>query len=151
MKIYIASDHGGYYLKEELKSYLGQKGHKVEDCGNTRFEAKDDYPDFVFSLAEAIVSDKRAKGIILGRSGNGEMIAANKVRGVYAAHCMSVKMAQKAREHNDANVLSLGAEYVTATAAKRIVDAFVGTSFSGASRHKRRVGKIEKYEASHIK
>lgn len=151
MKIYIASDHGGFYLKEELKSHLEKNGHKVEDFGNAKFEARDDYTDFVFPLARAISSDGRARGIILGRSGNGEAIAANKVRGVYAALCTSAKMAERAREHNNANVLSLGAEYVTATAAKKIVDAFVATPFSGVSRHKRRVSKIEKYEASHIK
>jgi ribose 5-phosphate isomerase B len=151
MKIYIASDHGGYYLKEELKSYLEKKGHNVEDFGNQKFQARDDYPDFVFPLAEAIVKDKRARGIILGRSGNGEAIAANKVKGVYAAHCMSVKMAKRAREHNNANVISLGAEYIGATAAKRVVDVFVSTSFSGAKRHKRRVKKIKKYESSHLK
>lgn len=151
MKIYIASDHGGFYLKEELKSYLEKKGHKPTDFGNTKFEARDDYTDFVIPMAEAVAGDKRVMGIVLGRSGNGEMIAANKVKGVYAVVCSSVKMAERAREHNNANVLSLGAEYVTATAAKKIVDAFIKTSFSGAKRHKRRVAKIEKYEASHFK
>jgi len=151
MKIFIASDHGGFYLKQELISYLENKGHQVTDFGAEKFVSKDDYTDYVFPLAEAIAADKRALGIILGRSGNGEAIAANKVAGVYVAHCVNEKMAVKAREHNAANVIALGAEYTPITAAKKIVDAFIKTPFSAAARHKRRINAIKKYEASHTK
>jgi len=151
MKVYIASDHGGYYLKEELKRYLERKGHKVRDFGNEKFDKGDDYTDFVIPLSEEISRDTRAFGIVLGRSGVGEAIAANKVRGVYAAACTSERMARRAREHNGANVISMGAEYVTPTTAKKMVDSFLKTSFSTAIRHGRRVEKIKKYESSHIK
>lgn len=151
MKIFIASDHGGFYLKQELKNYLEKKGHKIIDFGANTFIAKDDYTDFVFPLAEALAQDSRALGIILGRSGNGEAIAANKVSGIYAVLCTSEKMAVKAREHNAANVLALGAEYIPITAAKRIVDAFIKTPFSKQTRHQRRVNKIKAYESAHLK
>jgi ribose 5-phosphate isomerase B len=151
MKIYLASDHGGYYLKEELKSFLSDKGHQVKDFGAYSFDAQDDYPDFVLPLAEKLAKEDHALGIVLGRSGNGEAIAANKVKGIHAAHCLSVKMAKRAREHNNANLIALGAEYVTPTAAKRIVDAFVTTPFSRAARHTRRVAIIKKYESAHLK
>ncbi len=151
MKIFIASDHGGFYLKEEIKSFLLGLGYSVEDVGNKIFEKYDDYPDFVFPLAEAVSTSKEGFGIVIGRSGIGEAIVANKVSGVYAAVCTNLKMAQKAREHNNANVISLGADYVGSTTAKRMVDVFLNTRFSQAQRHKRRVRKIKKYEASHFK
>jgi ribose 5-phosphate isomerase B len=151
MKIYISSDHGGFYLKQELVSYLQSQGHAITDFGAKSFETKDDYTDYVIPMSEALAKDGRALGIVLGRSGNGEAIAANKVNGVYAAHCLSEKMAVKAREHNNANVLALGAEYTTITAAKRIVQAFIKTPFSSAARHRRRVNKIKRYESAHTK
>lgn len=151
MRIFIASDHGGFYLKEELKNYLKKKGHQVKDFGAHQYDRNDDYPAFVFPLAHAISKDKRALGIILGRSGNGEIIAANKIKGIYAALCLSERLARRAREHNNANVISLGAEYVTPTAAKRIVEAFIKTPFSQASRHRRRVQAISNYESAHLK
>jgi len=151
MKILLASDHGGFFLKEELKSHLEKKGYKIKDFGCFEYRPKDDYTTFVFPLAQAIARDHRALGIVLGRSGNGEAIAANKVKGVYAAHCLSEKMARRAREHNAANVLALGAEYLTPTSAKRIVDAFLKTPFSQATRHCRRVKAIKSYESAHCR
>ncbi len=151
MKIFIASDHGGYYLKEELKSFLSGKGYTVEDMGNKSFEKGDDYPDYVIPLAEAVAASKGGLGIIIGRSGIGEAIAANKVRGIRAALCVNLKMAYKAREHNNANIISLGADYIGSTTAKRIVDVFLTTHFSSAQRHSRRLAKIKKYEAAHFK
>lgn len=151
MKIFIAADHGGFYLKQELIAYLESLGHQVTDFGAQKFVAKDDYPDYVFPLAKALSLEGRALGVILGRSGNGETIAANKVKGVYVAHCVNEKMAIKAREHNNANAIALGAEYTPITAAKRIVTAFIKTPFSSASRHQRRVKKIKDYETAHTK
>jgi len=149
MKIYLASDHGGYYLKEEIKNYLKNQGHDVSDFGNTIFDPNDDYTSFVLPLAQKVAKDKRTLGVIFGRSGNGEVIATNKVKDIRAALCLSEKMARRAREHNNANILSLGAEYISPTSAKKIVTAFLKTSFSSAIRHKRRVKAISAYESSH--
>lgn len=151
MKIFIASDHGGFYLKEELKSFLENKKYSVVDVGNKEFEKRDDYPDFVFPLAQSVAKSRGGLGIVLGRSGIGEAIAANKVKGVRAALCLNKKLAQKAREHNHANVLSLGADYVSSTTAKDIVLVFITTHISQSSRHKRRVQKIKKYETAHFR
>lgn len=148
MKIYIASDHGGFNLKEELKKDLQEAGHEVEDFGNKSYEPEDDYPDFVFPLAEKVAAEPESLGIILGRSGNGEAMAANKVKGVRAALCLSEEMARKAREDNNANVLALGADFVETEKAKKIVGVFINTRFSGEERHQRRVGKITSYETS---
>ena len=148
MKIYIASDHGGYELKKELVSYLQEKGYTIEDMGNKKEDPQDDYPDFILPLAEKVAKEMGATGIILGRSGNGEAIAANKVKGIRAAVCLNVKMAKMAREHNDANILSLGADYVDLKTAKAIVDTFLETFFSKEEKHKRRVNKITSYEST---
>ena len=148
VKIYLGSDHGGFGLKEEIKIWLAENGYGVEDMGAYELAGDDDYPDFIIPVAEAIAEGSGSLGIILGRSGNGEAIAANKVRGVRAALCTNVEMARKAREHNDANILSIGADYVDENLAKEIVKTFLETNFSGEERHKRRLEKIEKYEAS---
>lgn len=148
MKVYISSDHGGYEYKEELKRYLKGKGYVVEDMGNTKLDPEDDYPDFVIPLAKRIGQEVGNFGIVLGRSGNGEAIAANKVEGIRAAVCLNPEMAKKAREHNQANVLSLGADYIDLETAKKIVDVFLKTPFSKEEKHKRRVDKITSYEES---
>ena len=148
MKIYIASDHGGYELKKELVNYLQRKGYTIEDMGNKEDDPQDDYPDFILPLAEKVAKDMGAMGIILGRSGNGEAIAANKVKGIRAAVCLNVQMAKMAREHNDANILSLGADYLDLSTAKAIVDTFLETSFSTEEKHKRRMNKITSYESA---
>lgn len=147
-KIYIASDHGGFELKESLKKYLQGKEYEVKDLGNTKLDPNDDYPDFVIPLAERVSGENNTLGIILGRSGNGEAIASNKVRGARAAVCLNEKMAKKAREDNNANILSLGADYVSPEEAKEIVDGFLETSFSEEEKHKRRIERISSYEAS---
>ncbi len=148
MNIYIASDHGGYELKKELVNYLQEKGYTIEDVGNKKEDPQDDYPDFILPLAEKVAKEMGATGIILGRSGNGEAIAANKVKGIRAAVCLNVKMAKMAREHNDANILSLGADYIDLKTAKVIVDTFLETFFSKEEKHKRRVNKITSYESA---
>jgi len=148
MKIYLASDHGGFEYKEELKKYLKGKGYEVEDMGAHELDPKDDYTDFVFPLAMRVSKEADSMGIVLGRSGNGEQIAANKIKGIRAVLCLTEVMAKKAREHNNANVLSLGADYIDLKTTKKIVDAFLTTPFSEAERHKRRIDKISSYEAS---
>jgi ribose 5-phosphate isomerase B len=147
MRVFIAADHGGYELKEVLKSYLGDKGIKVIDVGNSEYDPNDDYPDFVLPLSEK-VSKEGGVGIVIGMSGNGEQIAANKVEGIRAALCASSKLAKKAREDNHANVLALGADFIDETTAKETVDTFLKTEFSKEERHVRRVKKITSYESS---
>lgn len=154
MKIYLGADHGGYKLKEELKKYLTELRYEVEDMGAHKLDLGDDYPDFVFPVALR-VADAQGKlqepvfGIVIGRSGIGEAIAANKVKGLRAALVWSEKTAAKAREHNDANILSLGADYMDGEIAKKIVKIFLETPFSGEERHKRRLTKIKDYESAH--
>lgn len=148
MKVYIASDHGGYKYKEELKEYIRDKGYEVEDMGAHELDPEDDYPDFVIPLALRVAQGKQDLGIVIGRSGNGEQIAANKVKGIRAALCLNDEMAKKAREHNDANVLSLGADYIDLETAKKIAETFLKTPFSEDKRHKMRLDKISKYEGS---
>lgn len=148
MKVYIGADHGGYQLKEGLKKYLSELGYAVEDMGAHELNPEDDYPDYVFPTAESVARNPGSMGIVIGRSGNGEAIAANKVKGIRAALCWNEEVAKKAREHNNANVLSLGADYIDTDMAKNIVKTFLEAAFSEEEKHKRRVGKISGYEAS---
>lgn len=145
-KVYIASDHGGFEYKKELKKHLKTKGYEVEDMGNVELDPKDDYTDFVFPLAIRVSNEKQSFGIVLGRSGNGEQIAANKVKGIRAVLCLNERMAEKARDHNDANILSLGADYIDIDTAKKVVETFLKTPFSEGERHARRLRKINDYE-----
>lgn len=148
MKVYIASDHAGYWLKEDLKEDIKSWNYEVEDVGNFKFDPDDDYPDFVVTLAEAVATDSGSMGVVIGKSGNGEAMVANKVKGVRAALCFSKDMARLAREHNDANILSLGAHFIKPHEAEVIVKTFLDTPFSQEERHKRRVVKIKQYESS---
>ncbi len=148
MRIYIAADHAGYWLKEQIKEDLRQKGHEVEDLGNSEFDSGDDYPDFVIPAAEEVAKDPEGLGIVLGRSGNGEVIAANKVKGVRAALCLNEKMAKKARTDNNANVLALAADFVDGQKAEKIIEVFLDTPYPEEVRHKRRIEKILSYESS---
>lgn len=146
-KVYIASDHGGYNLKKVLINYLSEKGYEVTDEGDKTFDSKDDYPDFIIPMAEKVAKEE-SLGIVLGRSGNGEAIAANKVKGIRAAVCLNVEMARKARMDNNANIVSLGADLISQPEALSVVDAFLETPFSEEERHKRRIKKISQYETS---
>jgi ribose 5-phosphate isomerase B len=148
VKIYLASDHGGFEYKKNLMPFIEGLGFEVEDCGAQNLDPDDDYPDFIIPACEKMVEDLGSMGIILGRSGNGEAIAANKVVGVRAAVCTSVEMVIKAREHNDANVLSIGADYVSLGLAREMVETFLKTLFSGDGRHTERIRKISEYELS---
>ncbi|OGC59518.1 hypothetical protein A3A70_01380 [candidate division WWE3 bacterium RIFCSPLOWO2_01_FULL_42_11] len=149
-KVYIGADHGGFKLKEELKLFIEGLGFEVEDLGAHEMVEFDDYPDYIFPVAERVASDgdSDSLGVVIGRSGNGEAIAANKVKGVRAAVCLNFVMAQKAREHNAANVLSLGADYIPREEVLHVVKTFLESKFSGDERHKRRIEKIASYEYS---
>ena len=144
--IYLASDHGGYELKELLKSFLKEEGFEAQDLGAYSLDPNDDYPDFIIPLARKVAQEPGSLGIISGRSGNGEAIAANKIKGIRAAVCTNEEMARKAKEHNDANILSLGADYMSIDQAKNVVKAFLDTPFSNDERHMRRIEKIKKIE-----
>lgn len=147
--IYIGADHGGFKLKEELKAWLISSGQAVEDLGSHSFEVEDDYPDFIIPVGQKVTTNPGSLGIILGRSGNGEAIAANKVKGVRAVVCLTEEMAKKAKEHNNANILSIGADYIDPDQVKAIVETFLKTPFSNEERHLRRLQKIADFENSH--
>jgi len=146
MRIHIGSDHAGLELKGALVEYLESKGHNVTDHGPFEFDAVDDYPDFCIPAAIATVADHGSLGIVLGGSGNGEQIAANKVKGVRAALAWSVETAQLAKEHNNANVVGIGGRMHSIDECKAIIDAFIETPFTNDERHIRRINKITKYE-----
>lgn len=145
----MATDHGGFQLKEDLKKWLAEEGVAAEDLGAHELDGEDDYPDFILPLAKKVSLEPGSFGIISGRTGNGEAILANKVKGIRAAVCLNEKMALKSRDHNNANILSLPGEYVTLDEAKRIVKVFLNTPFSHAERHIRRIGKITQFETAH--
>jgi ribose 5-phosphate isomerase B len=146
MRIHIGSDHAGLELKAALVNYLETKGHSVTDHGPFEFDAVDDYPDFCIPAAIATVADPGSLGIVLGGSGNGEQIAANKVKGVRAALAWSIETAQLAKEHNNANVVGIGGRMHSIDECKGIIDAFIETPFTNDERHVRRINKITKYE-----
>lgn len=141
MKIAIGSDHAGFVYKERIKSFLAERGHEVTDFG-THSEEAVDYPVYVRPVAAAVGRGLCERGIVLGGSGNGEAIVANKVRGVRCALCWSEQTAKWARQHNDANVLAIGQRTVSPERAIRIVEIWLDAEFEGG-RHARRVGMIE--------
>ncbi|HDQ44231.1 MAG TPA: ribose-5-phosphate isomerase [bacterium] len=141
MRIALASDHAGYRYKEAIKKHLHDNGFEVDDFG-TRTDASCDYPDFIRPAAEAVARGEADFGIVLGGSGNGEAIVANKVRGVRCSLCWSPDTARWGRGHNDANVLAIGERTVSLELALEIVDTWLATPFDGG-RHARRVEKIE--------
>lgn len=147
-KIAIGADHAGFALKQHLVEYLSSKGLQVADHGTNTTESVD-YPEICANVARAVRDGKAEIGIVLGGSGQGEQIAANKVHGVRAALCNDLYLAEMARSHNNANVLSMGGRVVTPKQAEQIVDKFLSTEFEGG-RHERRVaqlGEIEKSES----
>jgi ribose 5-phosphate isomerase B len=141
MKIAIASDHAGFAYKEQIKTLLATLGHEVRDFG-TNSEAPVDYPAFIRPAAEAVARGECERGIVLGGSGNGEAIVANKVRGIRCALCWSLDTARWSREHNDANVLAVGERTIPPELALEIVRLWLATSFA-AGRHANRVRQIE--------
>lgn len=146
MKLYIGSDHAGYEMKKVLVSHLGLMGHEVVDKGPEHLDPTDDYPDFVALVAEGVAeTDSNAMGVVIGGSGTGEAIEANRLFGVRAAvyYGGPEDIIKLAREHNDANILSLGSRFISEEEAKRAVDLFLETKFSGDERHKRRILKLD--------
>ena len=148
MKIYLATDHACFEFKEKIKDFLRSKGYDVEDCGAFELNPNDDYPDFISAAAEKVAEDPGSFGIVLGKSGAGECIVANKIKGIRAVLGVSEQNVRLAREHNDANVISLGSELVDFEKAKQLVELFLTTSFSNEPRHKRRIDKIKNVEQS---
>ena len=146
MNIHIGSDHAGLELKSALVQYLESKGHKVTDHGPHEYDALDDYPDFCIPAAIATVKDAGSLGIVLGGSGNGEQIAANKVHGIRAALAWNLDTAKLARQHNDANVIAVGARQHDQAEVLELITAFIAEPFSQDERHVRRIGKIATYE-----
>lgn len=145
MKIYIGTDHAGYDLKEKIKTYLGELGYEVEDKGAILNNPEDDYPDFIKPVAEAVSIDTESKGIILGGSGQGEAICANRTKSIRATvwYGGNLEIVKLGREHNNANILSLGARFINEEEAKNAVKTFLETKFSGNERHVRRLNKID--------
>ncbi|MCW2623229.1 MAG: ribose 5-phosphate isomerase [Frankiales bacterium] len=146
MRVHLGSDHAGFELKQALVRHLTALGHEPVDHGPAEYDAIDDYPPFCLRAAEGVVGDPGALGIVLGGSGNGEQIAANKVKGVRAALAWSEETAELARLHNDANVLSIGARMHQQEVALSIVDRFLTTDFTGEERHSRRIAMLSSYE-----
>lgn len=146
MKVYLGTDHAGFELKEKIKAFLEEGGSRVVDCGAESFDAKDDYPDFIAKAAKAVAKDERSVGIVFGKSGAGEAIVANKIEGIRAVVGFNEENVELARLHNDANILSLGSGFVEEDEAKRLVEIFLETPFSGEERHKRRIEKIKQIE-----
>lgn len=146
MRIHIGSDHAGLELKSQLIEHLVGKGHDVTDHGPYEYDAVDDYPDFCIPAAEAVAKDLASLGIVLGGSGNGEQIAANKVNGIRAALAWSVETAKLARDHNNANVIAVGGRMHEFSLVKEIIDIFIAHPFSEDERHIRRINKIAAFE-----
>lgn len=144
MIIALATDHAGFELKEIVKKYLIERGITVKDFGATEFNTLDDYPDFIIPAAEFVANDNNVKGIIFGGSGQGEAIAANRIKGVRAAVYYNgpTEIAKLSRLHNDANILSLGARFVTPEKTKEVIDIWLDIEFEGG-RHQRRIEKLD--------
>ncbi|MCA2216738.1 ribose-5-phosphate isomerase [Jidongwangia harbinensis] len=148
MRVYLGSDHAGYELKMHLVNHLTKQGYDVVDVGPHGYDPEDDYPPFCLHTGAKVVADEGSLGIVIGGSGNGEQIAANKVDGVRSALAWKVEIAQLARQHNDANVLAIGARQHTLDEATSFVEAFLNTAFSGDPRHARRIGQLAAYESA---
>jgi ribose 5-phosphate isomerase B len=148
MRVHVGSDHAGFELKEHLAARLRDDGYEVVDHGPVEYDPADDYPPFVLRAAAAVVNDSGSLGVVIGGSGNGEQIAANKVPGARAALAWNDETASLAREHNDANVVSIGARMHTVDEATALVQRFLTTAFTGEDRHVRRLAMITDYEST---
>ncbi|WP_299035582.1 ribose-5-phosphate isomerase [uncultured Pseudokineococcus sp.] len=146
MRVHAATDHAGYEFLQDLIAHLREAGHDVVDHGPDHYDALDDYPAFCIAAGEAVVADPGSLGVVVGGSGNGEQIAANKVVGVRAALAWSLETARLARQHNDANVVAVGARQHSVADAVALVDAFLAEPFSDDERHVRRIGQVGAYE-----
>lgn len=148
MHVHLAADHAGFELKQYLVQHLAATGYEVVDHGAHEYDALDDYPPFCLAAAQAVVADPGSLGIVIGGSGNGEQIAANKVIGVRAALGWSLPTARLARQHNDANVLAIGGRMHSLDEAAAIATAFLAETFSGDERHGRRIDLLTAYETA---
>jgi ribose 5-phosphate isomerase B len=148
MRVYLGSDHAGFELKGRVAAHLTGLGHDVIDCGAHVYDPEDDYPAPCITAATRMVADPGSLAVVIGGSGNGEQIAANKVTGARAALVWSDDTAQLAREHNDANVISLGARSHPEADALRFVEIFLATPFSNGARHQRRIAQLAEYETT---
>jgi len=146
MRVHLGTDHAGLALKQHLIDHLREQGHEPVDHGAFAYDALDDYPVFCLRAAEAVVADPGSLGVVIGGSGNGEQIAANKVTGVRAALVWSEETAVLARQHNDANVLSVGGRMHSVEELTHFVDVFLQTAFTGEERHVRRISMLTDYE-----
>ena len=146
MKIHLATDHAGLELKDKIKEYLNESGHDVIDHGAYEHDALDDYPDFIFPCAKAVAEDNRSRGIILGGSGQGEAMAANRIKGVRAAVFYNgpKEIIELSRQHNNANILSLGARFMSEEEIYRIIEIWFDTDFE-EGRHQSRIDKLDNY------
>ncbi len=150
MRVHLGSDHAGFELKAAIVRRLAELGHEPVDHGPKQYDALDDYPPFVLRAARATAADPGSLGIVLGGSGNGEAIAANKVQGVRCALAWSEETARLGREHNDANVVSVGARMHEEASALRLVEVFLSTPYSGEDRHTRRIDMLSAYERDSV-
>jgi len=147
MRVHLGSDHAGFELKQHLITHLGEAGHEIVDHGPHEYHPDDDYPMYCLRAGEAVVADPGSLCVVIGGSGNGEQIAANKVKGVRAALAWSLQTATLGRQHNDANVIAIGARMHSLDEATTFVDAFVAEPFSQDPRHARRITELSAYEA----
>ena len=144
MKIHLATDHAGLELKDKINQHLTESGHDVIDHGAYEYDALDDYPDFIFPCAKAVAKDSKSRGIILGGSGQGEAMAANRIKGVRAAVFYNgpKEIIELSRQHNNANILSLGARFMSEEEIYRIIEIWFNTDFE-EGRHQRRIDKLD--------
>ncbi|MBV9089648.1 MAG: ribose-5-phosphate isomerase [Mycobacteriaceae bacterium] len=149
MRVYLGSDHAGFELKQAVISHLRDSGHEPIDCGAYSYDADDDYPPFCIAAALRTVGDPGSLGVVIGGSGNGEQIAANKVPGVRCALAWNAETAGLAREHNNAQVVGIGARMHSTDEALAIIDVFLSTAWSKAERHQRRIDILSEYERTH--
>ena len=150
MRVYLGSDHAGFELKSHLVSHVESLGHQPVDVGPHVYQAEDDYPPFCVATGLAVLADPGSLGIVIGGSGNGEQIAANKVPGIRAALAWSVETARLGRLHNDAQIVAIGARMHTPDAAAELVTAFLATEFSGEERHARRIHLLDEYQRTGV-
>lgn len=148
MRVHIGTDHAGFEEKEALKKWLQSEGYEVVDHGAHTYDAEDDYPAFCIDCAQGVVADSGSLGVVIGGSGNGEQMAANLVDGVRAALVWNAEVARLAREHNDANVISLGARQHSMAEMQELTKIFLETKFSGEARHARRIQQMRDFEAA---
>jgi len=148
MRVYLGSDHAGFELKSYLLEHLAKAGHEVVDCGAEAYDPDDDYPPFCIRTGERVLADPGSLGVVIGGSGNGEQIAANKVAGIRCALAWSEETALLGRQHNDANVVAVGGRMHSLDDMTRFVELFLAEPFSGAERHQRRIDQLTAYEGT---